>query len=157
MRFSNDIYAVDDALPELWDTLVYCAFDVRKKIIFRSVLIFSLLLALVTQIAHLFLTINIKRFVQCINVFVAAIMAFGTDILPRIAQLSSAQKLHNFLVNNLFRVPIKFHETVPVGRILSRVSKDIEVLDFTLPETVFWWLNCFWEVNALSLFFCEFL
>lgn len=49
MRFSNDIYAVDDALPELWDTLVYCAFDVRKKIIFRSVLIFSLLLALVTQ------------------------------------------------------------------------------------------------------------
>lgn len=31
MRFSNDIYAVDEDLPELWDTLVFCAFDVRNQ------------------------------------------------------------------------------------------------------------------------------
>lgn len=88
----------------------------------------------------------IKYFFYLYLLLFAAMLAYGTDMLPRIAQLNSAKKLHNYLINNLFRVPIKFHETVPTGRILSRVSKDIEVLDFTMPETVFWWMYCFWEV-----------
>lgn len=29
MRFSGDVLVIDDDLPELWDTLVYCIFDVR--------------------------------------------------------------------------------------------------------------------------------
>ncbi|XP_063702153.1 multidrug resistance-associated protein 1 isoform X3 [Culicoides brevitarsis] len=77
-----------------------------------------------------------------------AIIAYGTDMLPRVAQLNAAKKMHEFLVSNLLRVPIRFHETVPTGRIISRVSKDIETLDYTLPESMFWVMNCFWEVIA---------
>lgn len=35
------------------------------------------------------------------------------------------------------RSPLKFHDTTPVGRIISRLSKDVDTLDFQLPSNAF--------------------
>jgi ABC-type multidrug transport system fused ATPase/permease subunit len=50
-----------------------------------------------------------------------------------IGTLNAANILHKKVLQNILRNPGQFFDTTPVGRILSRFSKDIDVLDNTLP------------------------
>lgn len=48
--------------------------------------------------------------------------------------LRSAKVLHNELLNSVFHWPMELFDTTPIGRILNRFSKDINILDNVLPE-----------------------
>lgn len=45
----------------------------------------------------------------------------------------AAIKLHNKLLCNILRQPMRFFESTPVGRLLSRFSCDINIIDVRLP------------------------
>lgn len=46
----------------------------------------------------------------------------------------AAKKLHNVLLDSLLRCTMQFFESTPIGRILNRVSKDIEVSETRIPD-----------------------
>jgi len=50
--------------------------------------------------------------------------------------LTSATKIHTEMVTKVIRSKIVFFDSNPVGRILTRFSKDISVFDLILPQTV---------------------
>lgn len=67
------------------------------------------------------------------NDFITGIAEFFADIAVRIGCWHSAKILHNLMLNNVFRLPLSFMDVTPIGRVLSRFSKDIDVLDNSLP------------------------
>ncbi|XP_065205456.1 multidrug resistance-associated protein 1-like isoform X2 [Planococcus citri] len=71
---------------------------------------------------------------------------FFTDISIRIGCWNSAQVLHNLMLFNLFRLPLSFMDVTPGGRILSRFSKDIDVVDSSLPDQITGLCFCFGDV-----------
>ncbi|CAG8644954.1 24854_t:CDS:10, partial [Dentiscutata erythropus] len=47
--------------------------------------------------------------------------------------LKASKELHNNLLNKILLATIKFYDTTPIGRIMNRFSKDMELIDQILP------------------------
>ncbi|CAH9110235.1 unnamed protein product, partial [Cuscuta europaea] len=47
--------------------------------------------------------------------------------------LQSSHSLFSQLINSLFRAPMSFYDSTPLGRILSRVSVDLSIVDLDVP------------------------
>lgn len=77
---------------------------------------------------------------------------FLTDIAIRLGCWRSAKILHNLMLKNIFRLPLSFMDVTPSGRILSRFSKDIDVLDNTLPDQISDFIFCLGDVSI-----CKFI
>ncbi|XP_053612777.1 multidrug resistance-associated protein 1 isoform X2 [Plodia interpunctella] len=61
--------------------------------------------------------------------------------------LLAARALHAAILAGVLRAPsIGFFDCTPVGRVLNRFSKDVEVLDNVLPMTLRGWTSCFFAV-----------
>ncbi|XP_023935367.1 multidrug resistance-associated protein 1 isoform X2 [Bicyclus anynana] len=61
--------------------------------------------------------------------------------------LAAARVLHAALLAGVLRAPtIGFFDCTPVGRVLNRFSKDVDVLDNVLPMTLRGWTSCFFAV-----------
>nr|UEO57355.1 ABCC1 [Conogethes punctiferalis] len=61
--------------------------------------------------------------------------------------LAAARALHAALLSGVLRAPtIGFFDCTPVGRVLNRFSKDVDVLDNVLPMTLRGWTSCFFAV-----------
>lgn len=62
--------------------------------------------------------------------------------------LAAARALHVALLSGVLRAPtIGFFDCTPVGRLLNRFSKDVDVLDNVLPMTLRGWTSCFFSVT----------
>lgn len=77
-----------------------------------------------------------------ITLFIGAII-FG------LASLTASKRLHNLLLNTVFRLPMAFFDTTPLGRIMNRFSKDVDIVDLTLPAAVRMWISFFFNVIAV--------
>ncbi|KPI96774.1 Canalicular multispecific organic anion transporter 2 [Papilio xuthus] len=65
--------------------------------------------------------------------------------------LAAARALHAGLLAGVLRAPtIGFFDCTPVGRVLNRFSKDVDVLDNVLPMTLRGWTSCFFSVRMMS-------
>ncbi|PAV82064.1 hypothetical protein WR25_11104 [Diploscapter pachys] len=62
------------------------------------------------------------------------------------AGLNASKNLHSPLLHNLLRSPMAFFDTTPLGRILNRCAKDIEVIDMLLPINFHYLVMCFLQV-----------
>lgn len=49
--------------------------------------------------------------------------------------IHAAKKLHNAMLTTIIHAPLTFFDTTPIGRILSRFSRDVSALDELLPLT----------------------
>ncbi|XP_036328974.1 multidrug resistance-associated protein 1 isoform X2 [Rhagoletis pomonella] len=80
--------------------------------------------------------------------FGQALLSYIMTCAPYLGALRAATVIHLLLLTNILRVELSFFDTTPLGRILSRFSKDIDVLDTKLPQLVDDCLWCFFQVLA---------
>nr|CAD7593713.1 unnamed protein product [Timema genevievae] len=74
-----------------------------------------------------------------------AITSFICDLSPQLGCWFAAKVLHEALLKGVLRTPLWFFDTTPVGRILGRFSKDVDVLDTSLPQQISDWVYCLYE------------
>ncbi len=65
-----------------------------------------------------------------------AIFVFFSSFSIAIASYLASKTLHRKLMDNILRCPMSFFDTTPLGRILNRFSKDINVIDETIPRSI---------------------
>ncbi|XP_046682900.1 multidrug resistance-associated protein 1-like isoform X2 [Homalodisca vitripennis] len=65
---------------------------------------------------------------------VVAVVA--STLVLAIATVMGARHLHESILSNILRCPMSFFDTTPMGRIVNRLSKDIDVVDNMLPKNL---------------------
>ncbi|XP_057325982.1 multidrug resistance-associated protein 1 isoform X4 [Microplitis mediator] len=65
-----------------------------------------------------------------------------------VGTLRSSSAMMREALLNIMRAPSSFFDTVPTGRILSRFSGDVDVMDSKLPLSIVQWLPCCLRVIA---------
>lgn len=78
---------------------------------------------------------------------VAALTSYFTELIPALACLGAARFVHADLLDNVLKAPLQFFEVTPLGRILARFSKDVDVVDEDLPTEATDVLYCVFEVT----------
>ena len=53
-----------------------------------------------------------------------------------IGTLNAATKMHGTMLARIIRSPMSYFDTTPLGRILNRFSKDIDIVDVTVPMNI---------------------
>jgi len=85
--------------------------------------------------------------VQCLTVL------SGSLGLSRGA-VRASRELHARLLNGVMHSPMAFFDTTPIGRVVNRFAKDVDVVDSTLPGTFRSWLTCFLQVASTIFVIC---
>jgi ABC-type multidrug transport system fused ATPase/permease subunit len=57
----------------------------------------------------------------------------GRSLFTVVLGVQSSKSLFSQLLNSLFRAPMSFYDSTPLGRILSRVSADLSITDLDIP------------------------
>ena len=63
------------------------------------------------------------------NKLVVGIFVYMTFIVAVHGQINASRCLHNGLLKGVFRCPMAFFDSTPIGRIINRFAKDIDVID----------------------------
>ena len=73
--------------------------------------------------------------------FSSMITTFLSSIILFMICLNASKKLHNAAAKNILHVPMSYIDTTPIGTIINRFSKDIDILDNELPMNFIFSLN----------------
>ncbi|PSS04420.1 ABC transporter C family member 10 like [Actinidia chinensis var. chinensis] len=65
--------------------------------------------------------------------FASIVFLLGRSLCAVALGLHSSKSLFSQLLNSLFRAPMSFYDSTPLGRILSRVSSDLSLIDLDVP------------------------
>lgn len=65
--------------------------------------------------------------------------------------MHAAKHLHKMLLKNIMHSPMSFFDITPIGRIVNRFSKDIDIVDIMLPTNFRSWIGCFVAVSATHI------
>jgi ABC-type multidrug transport system fused ATPase/permease subunit len=60
--------------------------------------------------------------------------------------------MHSDMLNAVFRLPMEFFDVTPLGRILNRFSKDVDVCDNVLPHVLRMFIAMTFGVSFLHQF-----
>ncbi len=79
----------------------------------------------------------------------AAIIVFFRDLSLLLIGLVAASRLHNKVLNRILKAPVYFYDTTPLGRIISRFSKDQENVDTTILIVMSQFLSSLFQCIAI--------
>ncbi|ESR35336.1 hypothetical protein CICLE_v10004149mg [Citrus x clementina] len=65
--------------------------------------------------------------------FVSTLFLMSRSLSSVVLGIRSSKSLFSQLLNSLFRAPMSFYDSTPLGRILSRVSSDLSIVDLDIP------------------------
>ncbi|XP_019247523.1 PREDICTED: ABC transporter C family member 10-like isoform X1 [Nicotiana attenuata] len=77
----------------------------------------------------------------------STLFLLSRSLLTVVLGLQSSKSLFSRLLNSLFRAPMSFYDSTPLGRILSRVSSDLSIVDLDIP------FNLIFAVAATTNFY----
>ena len=83
-------------------------------------------------------------------IFSGFVIVFASVFLY-VGNVVAGRKLHHTMLSNIIAGPMDFFDTTPLGRIMNRFSKDIDVLDSIIPRTVEAWLACLLRVLSVPV------
>lgn len=75
------------------------------------------------------------------------ISVFATSLIIALGFIYSAKEMHDILLKYVLRWPMYLFDTTPLGRVLNRFSKDVDVVDNTLPIVIRSWMFMFFGVK----------
>lgn len=81
---------------------------------------------------------------------VVAVTSFFCDLAPQLGCWLAARQMHIVMLRGVLRAPLTFFDTTPIGRIISRFAKDIDVLDTSLPQQISDSIYCTFEVIQIN-------
>ncbi len=87
-----------------------------------------------------------KEFYLSIYGAIGALQAIATLFLMMIfglTSLNASKILHHNMLLRIMKSPMSFFDTTPLGRIVNRFAKDVDVCDNTLPQNMRSWLGTF--------------
>jgi ABC-type multidrug transport system fused ATPase/permease subunit len=61
---------------------------------------------------------------------------FVVSITFSLGTIAAANGMHSILLASVMRLAMSFFDVTPIGRILNRFSKDVDVCDNTLPQVL---------------------
>lgn len=102
----------------------------------------TVLVYMVKQQKLSFSNLYFCSFLLWFNPFTGVLVMISSFTLA-MGNIGAARKLHFNLLANKLHTPQSFFDTTPIGRIINRFSKDIYVIDETLPSTVLMFLGTF--------------
>ncbi|KAM7463735.1 hypothetical protein LguiA_031856 [Lonicera macranthoides] len=76
--------------------------------------------------------------------FVSTSFLLGRSLFTVVLGIQSSKSMFSQLLKSLFRAPMSFYDSTPLGRILSRVSVDLSIVDLDIP------FNLIFAVGATS-------
>ena len=79
------------------------------------------------------------------------IVTFVRSFLLARFGVNASETLHRNLLDSILRAPSSFFDTTPLGRILSRFSKDLYSIDIELAEQMDFFLFCSLQVVSFCL------
>jgi ATP-binding cassette subfamily C (CFTR/MRP) protein 1 len=82
---------------------------------------------------------------MCI-ILLPAFGSFFCDLIPQLGCCTAAKIMHIVMLRGVLRAPLTFFDTTPTGRIIARFSKDIDVVDTTIPQELSDLIYCLFEV-----------
>ncbi|KAH9646662.1 ABC transporter C family member 10 [Citrus sinensis] len=65
--------------------------------------------------------------------FVSTLFLMSRSLSSVVLGIRSSKSLFSQLLNSLFRAPMSFYDSTPLGRVLSRVSSDLSIVDLDVP------------------------
>ena len=80
------------------------------------------------------------------------IMVLVTSVIIFIGSLEASRILHAFSLSNILKSPMAFFDVTPVGRVLNRFSKDVDIMDNRLPMIFKIWIARFFGVCTFFFF-----
>eukprot|EP00884_Botryococcus_braunii_P000224 jgi/Botrbrau1/10201/Bobra.116_1s0017.1 len=82
--------------------------------------------------------------------FVALVALRSTTNLT--SALRASRHMHHRSLHHVVRAPVSFFDTTPIGRILNRFSKDMDDIDYLLPQSLNDFGNCLMQLLATLIF-----
>uniref|UniRef100_A0A182T836 ABC transmembrane type-1 domain-containing protein n=1 Tax=Anopheles maculatus TaxID=74869 RepID=A0A182T836_9DIPT len=174
-RFSKDVDVLDVRLPGLLLDWIICAIEfgtlrAAKRMhaaLLQTVMRLPLAFFDITPTGRILgrfskdvdimdstLPDTVISLTYCFYEVTLSFLSFFCDLSPQLGTWRAAKHLHATLLQAVLRLPIGFFDITPTGRILGRFSKDVDILDNTLPITVSELNYCFFEVVATLVVIC---
>ena len=64
----------------------------------------------------------------------SAFSVLGIALTIALGSVHASRALHSDLLYNILRCPMSFFDTTPLGRIINRFSKDVDICDSNIPQ-----------------------
>ncbi|KAK9823537.1 hypothetical protein WJX72_003514 [[Myrmecia] bisecta] len=71
-----------------------------------------------------------------------------------LAAWRAARRIHQETLHAVTRAPVSFFDTTPTGRILNRFARDLDDMDYMLPQSITQLGNCLVQLAASFTFVC---
>lgn len=88
--------------------------------------------------------------------YLVAVSTMVMSVSLNLGTVRASQMLFGLINRRIFRNPISLFDTTPIGRILNRVSKDIDTIDNVIPFTLSSAQGTLFSVNSRYYIFLHF-